>query len=256
MVKSGTKEWAQHSKNICNGCPNDCRYCYARYDAVRFKRNTPDNWKNMVINEKKLNEKPRKLNGRIMFPTTHDITKENIEQCVAYLKGWLAAGNEVLIVSKPDKECIITLCRELAQYKSQIVFRFTIGSWHDDVLKFWEPNAPCYSDRIQSLKIAFDAGFKTSVSCEPYLDEDIIQTVDMVIPFVSDVVWIGKMNKLKPRVNTSAWTPEQMAYLKRVQDAQTDDAVKSIYEHFKDNPKVRWKESIKKVLGLPEEDIG
>lgn len=259
MVKSktGTREWAQHNKNFENGCPNDCRYCYARYDAVvRFGRKTMENWKTPEINAKKFDEKPKFLEGRIMFPTTHDIHKDNIYQCVFYLKRWLAVGNEILIVSKPDPECIKILCKELEQYKKQIVFRFTIGTLYEDVQKFWEPGAPTPKQRLEALKIAFEAGYKTSVSCEPYLDEGIIAHVEQILPYIADVVWIGKMNRIKPRVDTSKWTEADMAYLKRVRAAQTDEYVRMIYKHFKSNPKVKWKDSIKRVIGLAEEAIG
>jgi hypothetical protein len=41
-----------------------------------------------------------------------------------------------------------------------------------------------------------------------------------------------------------------------VEKGQSDDMIKSLYEHFKTHPKVKWKDSIKKVVGLPEEPIG
>ena len=31
---------------------------------------------------------------------------------------------------------------------------------------------------------------------------------------------------------------------------QSDDEIKKLYEKYKDNPKIKWKESIKKVVGL------
>lgn len=255
--KSGTREWAQHNKNIDDGCPNDCRYCYARYDAVyRFKRNTAENWKNPVLNPKKYNECGKKLDGRIMFPTTHDIHKDNVDRCVCYLVRWLVAGNEILIVSKPDPVVIARLCEGLKQWKSQITFRFTIGSIHNDVLKFWDRNAPSFEQRMAALQYAYENGWKTSVSSEPYFDEDIVKLVVAVAPYVTDVVWVGKMNKVKPRVDITGWTEKEMAYLDRMKNAQTNGAVCAIYTALKGNPKVRWKESIKKVIGLPEDEIG
>jgi len=255
--KSGTREWATHNKNFDLGCHNDCRYCYARYDAVvRFKRKTFENWKNREINMKKFNEKPVKLDGRLMFPSTHDITIENVGLCVEYLKKWLAVGNEILIVSKPHLSCVNILCHELAEYKSQITFRFTICSKNDDVLKFWEPNAPSFNERKEALKYAHLQGYNTSVSCEPYLDEDICLLVEDLLPYISDSIWIGKMNKMKPRVDISNWTREELEYLNRVKRNQTDEIVKAIYDTFKNNPRVKYKESVKRVIGLPEEEIG
>ena len=31
---------------------------------------------------------------------------------------------------------------------------------------------------------------------------------------------------------------------------QSDDAILELYEKYKDNPKIKWKESIKKVVGI------
>ena len=40
----GFKDWAVHSVNCCTGCSNNCRYCYARGMAIRFKRTTAEEW--------------------------------------------------------------------------------------------------------------------------------------------------------------------------------------------------------------------
>ena len=74
------------------------------------------------------------------------------------LRKLLAAGNEVLIVTKPHLECVERLCRELAAYKEKIVFRFTIGAMDDELLAFWEPGAPAFAERLAALKHAHAAG--------------------------------------------------------------------------------------------------
>jgi len=232
-------------------------YCYSRCDLVQKKIvKSYEEWLKPRPNKKHITEKPKKLDGRIMFPTSHDIHDDNIERVLIYLKQWLKAGNEILITSKPRYSCIRRICLELFDYKDQIVFRFTIGSTHNDTLKFWEPNAPTFQERLKSLETAKLLGFETSVSCEPYLDASIINIVEVVSPYVTDTVWVGKMNQIERRVDTTGWTPEDFIYLKYVKDYQTDEQVKKLYEALKGNPKVRWKDSIKKVLGLPEEDIG
>ena len=249
---SGTLEWAPINRNWQRGCEHGCLYCYAFCNACRFKRVlTREQWLNPVLSHRALMEKPRKLNGRIMCPTTHDITPKNIETSVSYLRAWLAAGNEFLIVSKPHLNCIKRLCEELRPYSSRIVFRFTIGSAYDDVLSFWEPHAPIYFERLQALEYAFSEGYKTSVSCEPFLDAHISIVVREVLPFVTDTAWIGKMNKPSQRVDKTGWGEPEYKMLKSVTEAQSDDAIKALYERLKVNPKIRWKESIKKVLGLP-----
>jgi DNA repair photolyase len=253
--KTGTREWAEHNRNIQLGCENDCRYCYAREMAVRFKRCTVETWKNVKLIQSKFTERPKKLVGRIMFPTTHDITQQNMRYCAVYLRDWLKEDNEILIVSKPDPVCIKFLCEHLYQYRSQITFRFTIGSLSDKTLKYWEPNAPGITARLVALEIAYKAGYQTSVSCEPYLDDTIVDLVTAVLPWVTDTVWIGKMNQMKKRVGEPI-SLEDRVKQEQVKAIQSGDHVRYLYQAFKDNPKVKWKDSIKEVLGLGQEAIG
>jgi uncharacterized Fe-S cluster-containing radical SAM superfamily protein len=252
MTISGTREWATSSYNIQRGCPHGCLYCYAFAQALRFGwvKNYKE-WTCPLLDVMKFNKKFRKRKGRIMFPTTHDITPENVEECLKVLKSMLVAGNEVLIVSKPHFPCIRHLCDELERYQNQILFRFTIGSANSDVLKFWEPNAPRFGERLASLEHAFRRGYRTSVSCEPYLDHSVTAVIGYVTPCVTDSIWVGKMNRIDQRVDTTGWKEEEFAFLKAVKTAQTDSAVIKLAAALKDNPKIKWKESIKKVLGIP-----
>jgi len=75
-ITLGTKEWASSNINIISGCSHDCRYCYARKMAIRFKRKTEETWKIMELNNEKLCLNFKKRKGRVMFPTSHDITPE------------------------------------------------------------------------------------------------------------------------------------------------------------------------------------
>jgi DNA repair photolyase len=258
MGKTGTREWAEISKNIVSGCNHNCKYCYARNNALRFGGiKNKDEWTDMILMQKKLHEPTHFLKGkRIMFSTSHDIFPEHIEKTIKYLEGWLKWGNEILIVSKPHLECITKICDRLDKYKKQIIFRFTIGSNDDKVLKFWETEAPMFQERFDSLKYAHGKGFTTSVSCEPFLDENIVELVEILLPFITDTIWIGKMNRVGERVDTKGWTDKDFEFLKRVKNSQTDSKIKEIYDKFKNNPKVKWKDSIKQVMGLPEEKIG
>ena len=255
--KFGTREWAEVNANIYLGCEHNCRYCYARNNALkRFKKiKSEDEWKNPVLQERSFKEKPKLYkNKRIMFPTQHDITPDNVFNCIVYLTGWLEKGNNVLIVSKPHMNVVKELCDNLTKYRNQIVFRFTIGSPNNDVLKFWEPDAPDYEERKSALIYAFDHGYVTSVSCEPILDEDIELMVYELLPFITDTIWLGKMNFIKQRVDTKDWKKEDFDYMKKVESVIKDEFIRDLYDDFKDNPKVKWKESIKQVLGLPDEE--
>ena len=186
------------------------------------------------------------------------------------LEKLLAAGNDVLIVSKPHLDCIRTICNAFGHYSDQfrvvrchdqpdmaddnrlfrIVFRFTIGAVNDRILKFWEPNAPTYEERKAALKYAFDAGFQTSVSAEPMLDAPNIDLlVSDLMPYITDSFWIGEMNHIG-RFSKYPGTQFQRA-LNRIRAGQTPSAIRGIYNRYKHNPMIKWKNGVKKIVGLP-----
>jgi hypothetical protein len=189
------KDWACEFISCCTGCPNDCIYCYAKGDAVNKNRMTLQNWKNMVIRQHDIDKKRKLYDDPVMFPSTHDITDSNLDACQIVLNKLLNAGNRVLLVSKPRYNIVFKICNGNKNFKNNMVFRFTIGSMNDQILSFWEPNAPSYKERKSALKYAFKSGFRTSVSIEPMLDADNIeQLVDDLRPFVNHSIWIGIMN--------------------------------------------------------------
>lgn len=250
---SGTKEWAASNVNIQVGCSHGCRYCYAKASAIRFGRATPESWTTEDIRLDAVEKNYGKRKGTIMFPTTHDITPGNITEATTVLKKMLAPGNRVLIVSKPHLDCIQKLCAALAPWKDNVLFRFTIGGTPRH-LSFWEPGAPDFSERVKALQWAHKAGFDTSVSMEPLLsiDEDeIVRLVEVFAPHVTDAIWLGKMNKPEERLTKNGdWNEETQAAVEELLASQTDERITALYERLKDHPKVKWKESVKAVVGL------
>jgi len=252
----GTKEWAPQSANIVEGCSNNCKYCYAREMAVRFGRKKPNEWENEVYREDWAQKNYLPRNGRIMFPSTHDITPTNLNESVAFLKRLLLQGNSILIVTKPSLSCIHKLCHELSSYKDQILFRFTIGSVQDSVLSYWEPGAPCFDERFQSLKLAYNRGFSTSISCEPILDDDPSEIIETLLPYITDAIWMGKPNALIRRLKMNGYQDKStIVSAINLMNSLTDEMIYDLFIRYGDNPKIKWKESIKKVLDLtiPEE---
>jgi DNA repair photolyase len=247
----GTQEWAKSNVNIQKGCEHDCAYCYAKERACQFRRTTPQTWKDPVIKEAALDEDYSKRDGRIMFPSTHDITPRNLDACAQVLKSILKSGNDVLIVSKPHRACVKRLRCELAEYRNQITFRFTIGSADDAVLKLWEPGAPAFEERLASLEHAYEKGFETSVSCEPMLDANIDTVITLVEPYVTDTIWLGLANGLR---HALALNRPGNAGIRRHADELIaiwdDDAIRELYELYKGHSLIRWKDSVKKVVGL------
>ena len=247
---SGTKEWASVNLNIYQGCAHDCHYCFAKAMAIRFGRKTAETWKVEEPSTKEIQKRYQKRAGRIMFPSTHDITPRILPDYLTVLEKLLRAGNDVLVVSKPHLECVTAICEVAKPYRDHVTFRFTIGTMDDGALRFWEPGAPAFAERMASLRNAFDAGFATSVSCEPLLCADPIPLVQAVQPFVTDTVWLGKAND-----SSHALTREDLGVTvkKAIEDLTAMHPVSrvlEIYAALKDSPKVRWKDSFKAVLGL------
>ncbi len=246
-LKFGTEEWCSKTTNYISGCSNDCKYCYAKQIAIRFGRKTPATWVNEEINHKVLNKKFGRVSGKVMFPSTHDITPTNLNYSIQFLKNILSAGNEVLIVTKPHLEVVEKLCEEFVDYKDKILFRFTIGSMDNNTLKFWEPGATTYEERKKSVIHAFEKGYQTSLSCEPMLDDNVESVVNELQDYITETIWIGKMNFLKGRLAINGHV-ESMQKANELIEMQSDEKIIALVERLKDNPKIRFKESIKKVL--------
>jgi DNA repair photolyase len=246
----GTKDWTASTVNCCTGCANNCRYCYAKGMAIRFKRLTAVEWPIERVRQKDVDRPQRLYPGRIMFPSSHDITPGNFEACMTVLDKLIGGGNQVLIVSKPRYDIIREICLEFREDRDKILFRFTIGAMNDDVLRFWEPGAPSFAERLDSLTYAFCSGYKTSVSIEPMLDSDnVLDLILTVEPFVTDAIWLGMMNHIRKNIIIDSAAME--AAVSRIETGQAKERIKVLYEVLKDNPKIKWKSCMKRLLGLP-----
>jgi len=241
-ITLGTKEWADSNINCYYGCSNNCQYCYAKKMAIRFKRKTEKNWKIMEPNQKIIDKGYAKRKGRVMFPTSHDITEESLERCLIVLKKLLDAKNEVLITTKPRLICIKEICKNFSNKKDLIQFRFTITSKDNEKLRFWEPGAPLFEERLEALKHAFNNGFRTSISIEPFLDEDPFFLINSLKPYVIESIWIGKMNYIKSR-NIST---QEKKYYNQIREIIRKENLFKILEKAKDfdNSFLRIKDSI------------
>jgi len=118
------------------------------------------------------------------------------------------------------------------------------------VLKLWEPNAPDYDQKLESLKYAFNAGYQTSVSCEPMLDDKVDDVIQKVIPYVTETIWIGKPNKLNERLSMNGFKNDQviMGSARSLRELFSDEYILNLYERHRNNPKIMWKDSIKKIM--------
>lgn len=251
---TGTREWADTTLNCITGCKHDCLYCFAKASSIRYGMKTPESWKDEIVRQKDLEKHIKKYEGLVMFPSSHDIYPDHLQENMEFLQHILEAGNEVLIVTKPHFECIKEICHRFKDYKDKILFRFTIGSADDSVLKFWEPYAPDFSERLESIKWAYKEGFKTSVSCEPMLDNNIDKVIDAVSPYVTETIWLGKINGLigvtgRGRLDFNGCNdPATLARAHELIAWQSDANIIVIYNKYKNNQLIQWKDSIQKVI--------
>lgn len=247
----GTYEWAVENANFISGCNHNCKYCYSKEMAIRFKRKTSLNWEQEEVNANQLNKIVKKVDGLIMFPSSHDITPINLTNSITFLGKLLKSGNKVLIVTKPHMAVIEKICESFSNYKDYILFRFTIGSNNSETLKFWEPNAPSFEERKKCLIYAYNQGFSTSISCEPMLDDNIEELVLELDPFVTDSIWIGKANFLLRRLKMNGIVDsETITKANELISSQSDRNIKSLFKKINKNPKIKWKESIKKIVQI------
>ena len=246
---TGTHEWSERTENIARGCPSGCLYCFAAENAHRFKWRDRRNWAFEELTKKAFIKSYPKRPGVIMYPSSHDITPFNVEQFIHVGLLMLRAGNTVLIVSKPRLDCISRVVEAFAPFRESIMFRFTIGTVDDAVAAHWEPHAPLPQERIAALRLAHENGFRTSVSAEPLLGgtETAIAVLGSVRPYVTDTVWIGKMNHIRRRVDLSSG--KNLAAAELIESAQTDEEVLRMVAALDGDPMVRWKDSIKAVFG-------
>jgi len=247
-ITTGTREWADHNVNCIRGCFNNCRYCYAKMMAKRFKRSTDDGWKTMTIREDVLKRNFRRLPGRVMFPSTHDIVDipPFKEACFVALGKLLKSKNVVLVTTKPRLTVIKEIADRFQKYKSQIQFRFTITSIRNETLEFWEPNAPRFGERLSCLRFAFLRGFRTSVSIEPFLDYNPTELVEIVEPFITESVWVGRMNYIS-RIHASK---DEEPYYNEVRKNYETPHLLEIFNRLKGHSNIRFKDSIKIQLGV------
>jgi len=199
----------------------------------------------MKPNRKAIDKGYKKRSGRIMFPTSHDITMDSLNGCLAVLKKLLDSDNEVLITTKPRLTCTKIICNAFYGKMDLIQFRFTITSLSNNLLSFWEPDAPCYEERLTSLIHAYQQGYKTSISIEPFLDEDPFQLVKELEPYVTESIWIGKMNYIQ----SGNLSLEEKPYFKHVRAINSKENLLKIVEHSESYPfLIRIKDSVLNYL--------
>jgi hypothetical protein len=196
------RQWSEHVFNIMDigsPCPNDCRYCYmktlrARFFSTQEMRAIEDAPKvHKRASKKWRSNASKKL---FMFPSSHDIVPAILGDYIKSARCMLAAGHSLMLVSKPRMDCIAPIAEALDAYKARVIYRLTITSDKQEILNYWEPRAPPYTERLDVLKMLHARGCITSVSMEPFLS-DPLPVITAISPYVTETIWIGTMSGLK-----------------------------------------------------------
>lgn len=122
-----------------------------------------------------------------------------------------------------------------------------------DVLKYYTPVDSYYRlEKTVEDDLLFDTK-KAQKKLRKYVEShDVIaELVETLLPFVTDSVWIGKPNFLARRLKTNGETQKEVFdWAAELDKWFSDSEILRLYDKLKNVKKVKWKESIKKVVGL------
>jgi len=76
--------------------------------------------------------------------------------------------------------------------------------------------------------------------------EETIRLVAEVSPYVTDTIWVGKMQRIPRKYNAHvAGFAEAVA---RIESQQSNEEILALVGTLERNPKVQWKDSIQEVI--------
>ena len=120
----GTQEWSVKTVNCITGCSHDCRYCYAKGMAIRFKQVTPEEWPIERVRDHDVAKRHKNYGGQVMFPSSHDITPINVDACLVVLKKLLKSIFWIIIFK--NKQIFLLILREVIFMAKKAVKRKTV----------------------------------------------------------------------------------------------------------------------------------
>ena len=250
---TGFKDYGRRSvtRNVAIGCLHCCLYCCARLYGLIFHSRTCRTWRDWGC-ERIVGVLPKihRWRAPVIFPSRHDLTPRILPTAVKWLRRCLRARNKVIVVSKPRLSTLARFCAQLAEFKPQILFRFSITSLDSDLSRLWEPFAPPPHERLLCLRWAYERGWRTSVSCEPMLGgvEGALAVYGAVMPYVTDTCWFGPATNLRQCVFERKTCPEVEAACQRLEMLQAEGELLRLYDALRGDPKVRRKSPIRRLV--------
>lgn len=245
IKENHNKQWSKYIHNILSvksNCRNDCKYCYMKQLKNKFHNVDLENFDIILDNERVTKRWQKTHNHKmIMFPSSHDILYDYVDSFIQSALNILNAGHSLLIVTKPNINSITKMIQSFFNYKNKILFRLTITSKNDEILSFYEPNAPKYDERKECIINLYEEGYKTSLSMEPFLDDPIIVINDLR-QYVTDDIWIGTMSGINSNISIDDQHKEQL------NEIYTKNNLMKLVKKLKHDEKIMWKTSIMKVI--------
>jgi len=82
------------------------------------------------------------------------------------------------------------------------------------------------------------------------LDFHIEKLINKILPFITETIWVGNINFLLKRLKTNGIDDTETIQKANelVQWQSNKDNILRIYNQYKDNKKIKWKDSIQKIL--------
>lgn len=198
LYKTGV-EYGDYTVNYVQGCVHGCKYpCYAFSMAKRFGTvKTYDDWINPVIVSNTLElldkELPKMYNqiNNVQLCFTTDPFMYNYDDIKNLSLKVIKKINSYNIPCHILTKGILPY--ELLETSKINFYGITLVSLDESFRNTYEPGTPNYTERIKSLKLLHDNGYKTWVSIEPYptpniIEQELVEILD-AINFVDKIIF-------------------------------------------------------------------
>lgn len=238
-------EYSNWACNFYTGCSNDCVYCYCKRgvmshvwsNTAKLKKGFKDEKQAIEIFEKELMQNLSDLQEYGLFltftsdpmlPETIELTQKAISICIDNFVPVKVLTKRADFLNKLNGKWSAVHWSLPTVMKAYIAFGFTLTG-HNEL----ETGASTNAERIETMKILHQSGFKTFASIEPIIDlKSSLNCIEQTLGFC-DLYKIGLISggKLPDR-------EELRMFVGRV-----------CYLAFIHGAKVYWKDGLKKYLG-------
>lgn len=236
-------EYSEWACNFYTGCSNNCDYCYCKRgfmsrvwsDKPQLKKCFKSEADALVVYEKelKLNLEALRKSGLFFTFTSDPFVQENgaRETHMTAILLALSYGVPVQVLTKrTDFSNSPYYNKILDKYKDLIAFGFTLTG-HDEL----EPGASSNQERVLAMKRLHQKGFKTFASIEPVVDfESSLKMIEATVGDC-DLYKVGLMSGSGVKYD-------------RLDCFSFVDHVHTLLWMDKNNAKVYWKESVRKLV--------